>query len=108
MTGPLYMTRATEIALITDGYGFLEIACPHVSSSSGSHRQKSSPSYHGLRAPLRPGMVFVVPTGHPFLVEASKKKNLQIVCFEVNAQGNKMLTFAGIYAYKYNACLTLK
>ncbi|KAK7243009.1 hypothetical protein RIF29_37792 [Crotalaria pallida] len=96
MTVPFYMTRATKIILVTGGKGYIEMVCPHVSSSSSrSHSQKSSPSYHGFRASLKPGVVFVVPTGHPFLIGASNKNNLQVLCFEVHAQGNRMLTFAG-------------
>lgn len=39
--------------------------------------------------------MFVVPAGHPFVTIASKNNNLKIVCFEVNAQKNKKLAFAG-------------
>ena len=102
MTAPLHLTRATKICLVPDGEGYLEMVCPHVSSSwhrgrSHSRGRKGSPSYHRFSAPLRPGMVFVVPAGHPFLVGASKQNNLHAICFEVNARGNKMLTLAGTH-----------
>jgi hypothetical protein len=44
-------------------------------------------------------MVFVVPAGHPFVTVASKNNNLNIVCFEVNAQRNKKLAFAGNFLH---------
>lgn len=93
-----YNTNANKIALVIDGEGELEMACPHMpSSSSNSKQKKSSISYHNINAKLRPGVMFVVPAGHPFVNIASKKKNLIVVCFEVNAQRNKKLTLAGIY-----------
>lgn len=86
MTTIMYNTRATKIGLVIDGEGHFEMACPHVSSGS---------SYQRISAKLRPGLVFVVPAGHPFVTTASNKNNLSILCFEVNAQGNKKFTFAG-------------
>ncbi|CAK8571893.1 unnamed protein product [Lathyrus sativus] len=91
-----YNTNANKIALVIDGEGELEMACPHVpSSSSNSKQKKSSISYHNMNAKLRPGMVFVVPAGHPFVNIASKKNNLITVCFEVNAHRNKKIALAG-------------
>ena len=91
-----YNTNANKIALVIDGEGELEMACPHMpSSSSNSRQKKSSISYHNINAKLRPGVMFVVPAGHPFVNIASKKKNLIVVCFEVNAQRNKKLALAG-------------
>ena len=93
MTAPLYNSKATMIALVIDGEGNFEMACPHI--SSGSKKKQSSSTYQRISASLRPGVVFVVPAGHPFVTVASKKNNLQIICFVVNARGNKRLTFAG-------------
>ncbi|XP_058770902.1 sucrose-binding protein-like [Vicia villosa] len=91
-----YNTNANKIALVVGGEGDLEMACPHTPSSSSNSKQKrSSISYHNINAKLRPGTVFVVPAGHPFVNIASKENNLSIVCFEVNAQRNKKLAYAG-------------
>lgn len=92
-----YNTNANKIALVIDGEGEFEMACPHMSSSSSHSKQRrsSSTSYQKINARLRPGTVFVVPAGHPFVTIASKNNNLKIVCFEVNAQRNKKLAFAG-------------
>ncbi|NP_001237244.1 sucrose-binding protein 2 precursor [Glycine max] len=90
-----YNSHATKIALVMDGRGHLQISCPHMSSRSDSKHDKSSPSYHRISADLKPGMVFVVPPGHPFVTIASNKENLLIICFEVNVRDNKKFTFAG-------------
>ncbi|KAL2598996.1 hypothetical protein AAZV13_10G026700 [Glycine max] len=91
-----YNSHATKIALVIDGRGHLQISCPHMSSrSSHSKHDKSSPSYHRISSDLKPGMVFVVPPGHPFVTIASNKENLLMICFEVNARDNKKFTFAG-------------
>lgn len=37
----------------------------------------------------------VVPAGHPFVAVASNNQNLQLLCFEVNAQDNEKFTLAG-------------
>ncbi|CAL0326879.1 unnamed protein product [Lupinus luteus] len=86
MTAPMYETRATNIIMVSDGKGYIEMVCPHVSSRH---------PYHRFKASLKPGVVFVVPTGHPFIIGASNKNNLQLLCFKVHAQGDNTLTFAG-------------
>ncbi|KAL9318432.1 hypothetical protein ACSQ67_014949 [Phaseolus vulgaris] len=90
-----YNSHATKIALVIDGKGHLQIVCPHISSRSNSKHEKSSPSNHRISADLKPGMLFVVPPGHPFVTFSSRKENLQIISFEINARDNKKFTFAG-------------
>ncbi|PHT38265.1 Vicilin-like antimicrobial peptides 2-3 [Capsicum baccatum] len=41
MSGPIYSSRATKIAMVVDGEGYFEMACPHSSSKSGTQRQRS-------------------------------------------------------------------
>ncbi|KAF3634548.1 Vicilin-like antimicrobial peptides 2-3 [Capsicum annuum] len=41
MSGPIYSSRATKIAMVVDGEGYFEMACPHLSSKSGTQRQGS-------------------------------------------------------------------
>ncbi|OIW11283.1 hypothetical protein TanjilG_28374 [Lupinus angustifolius] len=86
MTAPMYATRATNVIMVSDGKGYIEMVCPHVSSTH---------SYHPFKASLKPGVVFVVPTGHPFIIVASNKNNLQLLRFQLHAQGDNTLTFAG-------------
>ncbi|KAI4349485.1 hypothetical protein L6164_010068 [Bauhinia variegata] len=93
MTAPLYNSLATNVALVIDGKGDFEMACPHISFSSEG--RSSSATYQRVSARLRPGVVFVVPAGHPFVTVASTNTNLQIICFEVNARGNKRIALAG-------------
>ncbi|RDX87342.1 Sucrose-binding protein, partial [Mucuna pruriens] len=90
-----YNSRVTKIALVIDGRGYLQMACPYVSERSEEKPEKSSPSYGRISAELKPGMMFVVPPGHPFLVIASRKENLQIISFEVKARDNNEYTCAG-------------
>ncbi|QHO45899.1 hypothetical protein HN51_015443 [Arachis hypogaea] len=100
MTAPSYVTRATKICIVGEGKGYVEIVCPHYVSSSrysggrgGGTKDKAL--YRRLSSELREGMVFVVPAGHPFLVGAGKEDDLHIVCYEVNARGNKIHALAG-------------
>jgi len=95
MSTILYNSHATKIAMVISGKGGLQIACPHITSRSQTKHEKSSPSYHRISAELKPGMLFVVPPGHPFVTFSSRKENLQILCFEINARDNKKFTFAG-------------
>ncbi|KAF5937395.1 hypothetical protein HYC85_024901 [Camellia sinensis] len=106
MTAPYYNSRATKIAVVTNGEGHFEMACPHLSSlefggsssSRGSHpqqRRSSGPSYQKVSGRLSRGVVFIIPPGHPVVTVASKNQNLQIVCFDVNALNNEKFPLAG-------------
>ncbi|KAA8550838.1 hypothetical protein F0562_002522 [Nyssa sinensis] len=101
MTAPVYSSRATKISIVTDGEGYFEMACPHLSSSEsgGSEgpqgQRKSSPSYRRVSGHLRRGTVVVVPAGHPIVAVASNNQNLQLVCFEINARNNEKFPLAG-------------
>lgn len=102
MLGPIYSSRATKIAMVVDGEGYFEMACPHLSSKSGTQHQGSGEremrigsSYQKVRSKLRRGMVLVIPAGHPFVTVASNNQNLQIVCFNVNARDNEIVPLAG-------------
>ncbi|KAK7843940.1 cupincin [Quercus suber] len=33
MVGPVYYSKATKISVIVEGEGYIEMACPHLSSS---------------------------------------------------------------------------
>ncbi|CAN0898122.1 Vicilin Cor a 11.0101 [Linum grandiflorum] len=98
MAGPFYNSKATKISYVVGGEGYLEMACPHVGTgrqtihtTSGSQSQK----YGKVRSQLRRGTVFIVPAGHPVVTVASANNNLQVLCFEVNAQGNFRFPLAG-------------
>lgn len=109
MITPYYNSRATKIAIVTNGEGYFEMACPHLSSSEfggegsegrqhgGGHRRqgRTSPSYHKVRAQLRRGMVYVIPAGHPVITVASNNQNLEILSFYVNARNNEKFLLAG-------------
>lgn len=104
MAGPYYNSRATKISVVLDGEGYFEMASPHLSSAGSrrhrggggfSERRKVGPTYQKVSGRLRRGVVFVTPAGHPVAVVASRHNNLQVLCFEVNAQGNIRFPLAG-------------
>ncbi|XP_065861123.1 vicilin Pis v 3.0101-like [Euphorbia lathyris] len=101
MAGPFYNSRATKIAIVLDGEGYFEMACPHVSgrrrvvSPSGRGMWDQGPSYKKVSSELSQGTVFIVPAGHPVATVASRNENLVILCFEVNAQGSTRYALAG-------------
>ncbi|KAI8000133.1 Sucrose-binding protein [Camellia lanceoleosa] len=102
---PYYNSRATKIAMVTNGEGYFDMACPHLSSSKfgggKSHQQQrrsSGPSYQKVSGHLSCGVVFIVPPGRPIITIASKNQNLQIVCFDVNALNNEKFPLAGLLA----------
>ncbi|KAF8013900.1 hypothetical protein BT93_I1687 [Corymbia citriodora subsp. variegata] len=98
MFGPFYNSKATKISFVTEGEGYLEMACPHLSSKHSRHHQQQGsggPTYQKVRARLRCGTTFVAPAGHPVAVIASQNSNLQIACFEVNAEDNVKYPLAG-------------
>ncbi|KAK3193744.1 hypothetical protein Dsin_025054 [Dipteronia sinensis] len=99
MIAPYYNAESTKIAVVTDGDGYFEMACPHVSKSGDDEQQqqegRSGVAYHKIRSAIRTGSVFVVPAGHPVVTVASNRGNLEIVCFEVNAKHNVRYMLAG-------------
>ncbi|KAL2935819.1 Vicilin-like antimicrobial peptides 2-1 [Bienertia sinuspersici] len=106
MHTPFYNSRATKIAVVVKGKGYFEMACPHVSESGHKqhHRHESSRRgdkstvpihYEKISSEVRQGTVFVVPPGHPFVTVASEDENLEIICFEVNAENNRKVPLAG-------------
>ncbi|KAL9227525.1 hypothetical protein vseg_003205 [Gypsophila vaccaria] len=114
MHTPFYNSRATKIAVVLNGQGNFEMACPHVSKSghhqrhdrqhdrrhdSGRSRRseetESPVHYEKISSELRPGTVFIVPPGHPFVTFASPNDNLEIVCFDINAENSQKFPLAG-------------
>ena len=102
MAGPFYNSKATKIAYVVNGEGYFEMACPHVTSSSGDmgrqtrgSQSRGGQKYGKVRSQLRRGTVFIVPAGHPVVTVASANNNLEVLCFEVNAQGNFRFSLAG-------------
>ena len=111
MIAPYLNSASTKIALVVGGEGFIQMACPHIQSSTSSEQQqggssrqqhqggrsllKSRVSYRKISAPLRTGTAFVVPAGHPVVTIASNKGNLQVVCFELNSKNNVKYFIAG-------------
>lgn len=115
MIAPSYDSRSTKIAVVLEGRGQVEIICPHLGKQSEtstrrsrgreryeeeeeeeqSQRGQQGQHYRKIRSNLSQGTVFVVPTGHPTVVIASRNDNLQIMCFEVHADKNEKIFLAG-------------
>ncbi|XP_042482210.1 vicilin Jug r 6.0101-like [Macadamia integrifolia] len=112
MAGPYFNTRAVKVAVVVDGTGWFEMACPHYHPSTSQSFEEqgrsrlqeeeeeeregeSGPQYQKIRGQLSPGTVFVTLVGHPLVVLASNDENLQLVCFEINAEHNERIQLAG-------------
>jgi len=106
MTAPYYNSKSTKIAVVVDGEGYFEMACPHLSRQQGRESERpgsrqqekmrsTGPSYQRVSSRLTRGTVVVVPAGHPFVAVASNNQNLQLLCFEVNANNNEKFPLAG-------------
>ncbi|KAF7051957.1 hypothetical protein CFC21_060132 [Triticum aestivum] len=66
-------------------------------SESESEEEQDQQRYETVRARVSRGSAFVVPPGHP-VVEISSSQgssNLQVVCFEINAERNERVWLAG-------------
>jgi hypothetical protein len=66
-------------------------------SESESEEQRDQQRYQTIRARVSQGAAFVVPPGHPIVEIASSQgsSNLQVVCFEINAERNERVWLAG-------------
>eukprot|EP00253_Pinus_taeda_P001081 PITA_01081 len=108
MTAPSHNTKATSIAIVTQGEGRIEMACPHLGQQHGwsSRREKGDQeiNYQRVRARLRTGTVYVVPAGHPITEIACTEGHLEILWFDINTSGNERQFLAG----KNNVLQTLE
>ena len=119
MMAPSYSTRATKIAIVVEGSGYFEMACPHVSGRSerrerehGRRREErgreeeqeeeeeerggqKSRGYSQVRAQIREGSVIVLPAAHPATLVAGNDGNLAVVCFGVRANHDEKVFLAG-------------
>ncbi|KAK1599252.1 hypothetical protein QYE76_008155 [Lolium multiflorum] len=67
------------------------------SGSESESEEQQQEKYETIRARVSRGSAFVVPPGHP-VVEISSSRgssNLQVVCFEINAENNERVWLAG-------------
>lgn len=96
---PHYNSKATVMAIVVEGNGHFEMACPHISSQrqqrGGEEEEEEMGQYEKVRARISPGDVFVIPADHPVAIVPSQNQNLRIVGFGVNAQNNQRNFLAG-------------
>ena len=118
MIAPNYNTRATKLAVVLQGSGYFEMACPHVSGGGSSERRErerehgrrreeeegeeehgergeKARRYHKVRAQVREGSVIVIPASHPATIVASEGESLAVVCFFVGANHDEKVFLAG-------------
>lgn len=106
MSTMFFNSKSTKICVVPNGEGYIQMACPHLSSSSSKaseqgHGNKgfidqSNPGYEQVNTRLRPGIVFIAPPGHPFVMVASNNQNLEVLCFVINARNNERTPLAGV------------
>ncbi|KAK1643458.1 hypothetical protein QYE76_061263 [Lolium multiflorum] len=111
MLAPRYTTRATKIAVVVEGSGYFEMACPHKTDSSrraerqersehsreeeGEQQQKKSRGYRQVRAQIKEGSVIVLPAGHPATFVAGNEGNLAVICFGVGSSNDEEVFLTG-------------
>ncbi|WOG87369.1 hypothetical protein DCAR_0206593 [Daucus carota subsp. sativus] len=93
MENPFYNSKSINIGVVNRGAGYLEMACPHLSSHSSSGGAPIS--YRKVNAHVKQGTVYIVPPDHPVIIVASKDQNLELVVFQINARDNKRFSLAG-------------
>ncbi|KAF8016754.1 hypothetical protein BT93_H2088 [Corymbia citriodora subsp. variegata] len=108
---PHYNSKSTMVVVVVEGYGWFEMACPHLARTqhrwgSGGEREQEeeeereteqggSARYQKVTSQLSPGDVFVIPAGHPISIVAYQNKNLRMVGFGINAHKNQRIFLAG-------------
>lgn len=102
---PHYNSKATTIVLVVEGRGRFEMGGPLSSrwSQESQREQKeeeeeeeSSEELQKISANLSPGVVFIIPPGHPIALVASPNEKLLTVGFSLNARNNQRNFLAGI------------
>ncbi|XP_031478047.1 vicilin Jug r 6.0101-like isoform X2 [Nymphaea colorata] len=93
MIVPGINSRAITIAFVLKGSGYIEMACPHLSSQQKGEQERQGARYHKVSAELRPSTVSIEPAGHPSAVVANE--DLHVVCFDINVRGNHKYALAG-------------
>ncbi|CAN6464854.1 unnamed protein product [Victoria cruziana] len=93
MLVPAMNSRATKIAIVSKGTGYIEMACPHLSTQQKGEQEKQGTKYQKVSGELRPLTVFIEPAGHPSAIIANEE--LHIVCFDINDRGNHKYMLAG-------------
>jgi hypothetical protein len=114
MMVPSYSTHAYKVAIVVEGSGYFEMACPHLSGGrarghdsrergreeeeEGREEQEGgqkSRSYKQVRSRIKEGSVIAIPPGHPTTLVAGEDKNLAVLCFGINARHDEKVFLAG-------------
>ncbi|XVF28798.1 hypothetical protein REPUB_Repub15cG0062700 [Reevesia pubescens] len=104
---PHYNSKATFVVFVTEGKGYVEMACPHLSRQSQrsqnrreqeeeeEEEEQRTGESKKVKAQLSAGDLFVVPAGHPVTFFASKNQNLKTIGFGIYATNNQRIFLAG-------------
>ncbi|KAE8658343.1 Vicilin GC72-A [Hibiscus syriacus] len=99
---PHYNSMSTFVVLVTNGNGYVEMVCPHLSSQSSrkeeeeeEEEERKSGEYKQVKTRLSAGDVFVVPAGHPVTYYASQNQHLRFIAFGLYHQNNTRNFIAG-------------
>ncbi|XP_064979401.1 vicilin Jug r 6.0101-like [Musa acuminata AAA Group] len=98
---PNYDTRSTKLAMVVEGRGYIEMACPHRSAEGRTTQEETGSQgeqrvrYRTVRSRVSRGSVFVIPAGHPAAVVAAANENLQVLCFGIRSENNRRYYLAG-------------
>ncbi|CAL9777150.1 unnamed protein product [Musa acuminata subsp. burmannicoides] len=101
MMAPNYDTRSTKLAMVVEGRGYIEMACPHRSAERRRTQEETGSQgeqrvrYRTVRSRVSRGSVFVIPAGHPAAVVAAANENLQVLCFGTRSENNRRYYLAG-------------
>lgn len=98
---PHHNSRATIVAMVLEGSGHYEMACPHLPSREEEEQMEddrpssSGTQFQKVSTNLSPGDVFVIPAGHPISIVASQNQNLRMLGFGINGRNNHRNFLAG-------------
>ncbi|CAL9166695.1 unnamed protein product [Musa hybrid cultivar] len=101
MMAPNYNSLSTKLAMVVQGRGYIEMACPSRSGESrrSEETMESEPQqrlrYRTVRSRVSRGSVFVIPAGHPVAAVAARNENLEVLFFGVRAAQNRNYYLAG-------------
>ncbi|CAA7394803.1 unnamed protein product [Spirodela intermedia] len=93
MEAPSYNSKATRIALVISGEGYVEMVRRRRREEAA---EEGGARYEKVRSEVSAGEVFVIPAGQPVVtVAASGGEGLQVLCFGLQAEENRRIFLAG-------------
>ena len=91
MMGPHWNPRATEVAIVTEGEGMVQVVLPRISPS----RIEGDAECTSWRFRVREGDVFVVPRHHTMAQMSFNNRSFSLVGFSSSVRKNRPQFLAG-------------